>query len=318
MTGETQSILVVNESLQVESLWISTPVTTQASTQKDANQETNFEIPPKSKLQISLKPWQQASWVRIVSSSSELKIHHRVQDLESYRPWPWGSSNVLTLRRGLPHVTLWISNLTSIEQSFTLTGIDNGAQYLQQGLKPFETRAWVWRGSAGALKLQARFRVSALIVDALSKESLAFEPQVSDFKENLTSPPGDSKRFMLANAKGDQSFVVDLQDPKLIAEARAQIADPTSLRPRLLVARVASLFGPRQNDMNFDLLGRWQAPWSWQVVQVYRFADFGSLDCDGSPQLLEETLVWWLQARKGLICFWNYHVKSELQSDRSP
>lgn len=33
-------------------------------------------------------------------------------------------------------------------------------------------------------------------------------------------------------------------------------------------------------NFNSDLQSPWQAPWSWHVSEVIRFADFGSVDCN--------------------------------------
>jgi hypothetical protein len=44
---------------------------------------------------------------------------------------------------------------------------------------------------------------------------------------------------------------------------------------------------------------------------VSRFADFGHISCDGSPELVEERLMAWL--KNPHICFWSYRLERELR-----
>lgn len=300
MTENTKTLLAENSTPEVQSFWLLSP--DQPDHEVVQNQ---FEISPGSKLKVDLNPWREVPWIRILTPSKTLNFFLAVG--VKFIPIPLGSSNVLVLKRGPIHATLHLANLTSEKQKFAIQGLDNGATYLRGELNPFETRTLVWRGTASALKIGGELRLAAWYENSLTREALFFAPVTSDFASQLV-PVEAGARFVLANSARDQSFIVHLQDPKLIEQARAQIRNPQKALSRMLIARVTS----GTDHLNFDKFGAFGAPWSWHVEEVFRFADFGSIDCDGSPQQLEASLSWWLAARQGLICFWDYKVKEEL------
>ena len=305
ITTEVQTLLVENSSDSEETVWISKPLRP-----KQALEEVSQNVPAHSQLIIPLADYEADPWIRIQTLSSQIQLKYKLAT-GPFTPLGWGSSNLLAIDRSLKHAVLWVSNSTGLRQNFQIIGRDNGGTYLNGTLEPFETQKHSWRGTASSLLIRGEARLSAILEDSLSKESKAFTPVISDFRnQNNTPPPPESARFELANSAGNQSFIIELTDASLIAASRRQIAQPKSRQQRMLVARVER----GSAGLNFDSRGLWQAPWSWHVAEVYRFADFGSIDCDGSPQMMEQTLEGWLEARNGLICFWDYKIKAELPS----
>ena len=63
---------------------------------------------------------------------------------------------------------------------------------------------------------------------------------------------------------------------------------------------------------NRALLAKDKVPYSWSVYRVDAFADFAHIDCDGSPELVEERIAQRL-SEGGRICFWRYRVVRELK-----
>jgi len=114
--------------------------------------------------------------------------------------------------------------------------------------------------------------------------------------------------FILESGDHSQSFVVSLTDPDLIAQARAQISSPGDFRARILIGQISGGSG----GVNQNLRGSFNAPWSWHVAKVVKFAEMASQGCDGSPDFVEDFLQSWLDSKSN-ICFWSYRITRELQ-----
>ena len=106
-----------------------------------------------------------------------------------------------------------------------------------------------------------------------------------------------------------ESFVVPIQNPKLIQESLAQIANPGTAR--LLVARIEKSAAAAA-ALNRDFSSPLKTPWSWQVIEAQNYADLAHISCNGTPQIVEERLNSWMSETGGTICFWNYRVTREL------
>lgn len=304
LTEYDQELILLNPSSEEEPIWLSGP-----SDEDLGIQDIAYNLAAHSTTKIDLSTWRQQPWLQLHSLSQNIQLSLRTNS--GTLLWPWGSSSRLYMAHGLPQSDIWISNLNSVEQVIRLTGADNEREYLVTKLKPFETRKWSWRtlpdrATAGSLILTGEHRLAARLEDNLQHQSLAFSPLASEFK--IADKPKTHARFVLENSEQTQSFVIELEDPDLIQQARKQVQLPHAHISRMLVARVEM----GSHLLNYNPRDKWQTPWAWHVEQVYRFADFGSIDCDGNPELLEQTLNWWLKNRNGLICFWNYKIKNEL------
>ena len=123
------------------------------------------------------------------------------------------------------------------------------------------------------------------------------------------SPPTDGHFFLLTNSQKNQSYVVNITNPKLVSEARDQIQNPNSTSGRILIGQV----GKNSGGFNRDFNDTKKTPWTWHVDTVLHFAELASQDCDGSPEMLEEMALPWIE-NSGVICFWNYKVTKELKA----
>ncbi|GEM_PF-1513496 len=117
-----------------------------------------------------------------------------------------------------------------------------------------------------------------------------------------------AKVYFLVSTKetpARESFVIALDDPKMIKTAREQIHSPAF--EKIIVAGIELGHG----NYNRSFSAKDRAPYSWSVQRVDAFADFAHIDCDGSPDLTEERLYQKLN-EGGRICFWRYRVTREL------
>lgn len=186
---------------------------------------------------------------------------------------------------------LVIINSSPVEQSITGYG----------ALAGFEEKRFPL--ATNTAHLQTRFPIQAWL-ETTGGAPIALLPQVNPWP--LVNPAG--VWFEVSNKSESESFLVRLDSPKLIQQAREQIRSPLKPMPRRLIA-VVSAGG---SGFNRNTKDPYRRAWSWHITHVSRFADFSSIDCDGSPTQLEQNLDWWLEARQGQICFWNYRVTREL------
>lgn len=106
---------------------------------------------------------------------------------------------------------------------------------------------------------------------------------------------------------GDQ-FVIQITDPKMIAQARQQIANPNL--EKIIFAKIQK--GSSGFNRNWNKLEK--SFWSWSTSEVTNIADIGSTECNGIPQAVEDRVDSWVN-NPGRICFWSYRIKKELTPD---
>lgn len=152
------------------------------------------------------------------------------------------------------------------------------------------------------LVLEAKGRVNPALLNARTGRQLL----ARTFPPAKVPTDAAKKYFVLSNGAGDESFVIGLDDPALIAQARTFIKQGLA---KLLVADIEPALD-RSENRNYSLPDR--SPWSWKVSKVLRFNDLGSLACDGSPSQIEEFFPRWMNPANRHICFWRYHLKREL------
>ncbi len=105
-----------------------------------------------------------------------------------------------------------------------------------------------------------------------------------------------------------ETFVIPMDDPALIEEARYLINHPEVQWGRIISARIALGHG----GFNRHFKASQQPVWSWHVNQVTSLGDFGSQFCDGSPTQVELLAQEWVD-NIGIICFWNFTFIRELK-----
>jgi hypothetical protein len=112
--------------------------------------------------------------------------------------------------------------------------------------------------------------------------------------------------FLVAAREGvSDSFVVQIRDFAMAARARDLVKNPQ--KEKMLFAKVQK----DHQGFNRNFSTEQKNLWSWSTTEVTNFSDFGSIACNGQPQVLEDRVDSWL-ADPGQICFWNYRVKKEL------
>lgn len=110
--------------------------------------------------------------------------------------------------------------------------------------------------------------------------------------------------FLVSNKEKNQSFVISLTDYEKIKQAREIIEKK---QKKLIIAN----FTLGHQFENRDFYNILSLPWSWSINEVIGFNDVSLIDCDGSPELIEERGP--IQSQK--ICFWNYFLEKELSVD---
>lgn len=124
--------------------------------------------------------------------------------------------------------------------------------------------------------------------------------------------PINSKKYFLVARKesAEESFVIALDDPKMIATAREQITHRQL--EKIIVGRIAAQHG----NFNRPMTEKLSTPYSWHVYHVDSFADFAHIDCDGTPEFFEERVIEKLGPQgQGRICFWAFRVVRELTTN---
>lgn len=165
---------------------------------------------------------------------------------------------------------------------------------------------------SNSISVEAEGRISAYLT-TYRKSSYAsiFWPRAKDLHRNVMPMEsaailpinGALTYFLMGNPERDEYYVLPLEDLQLIAQARELIQTGY----KKLVSAEIRVASAKSSRANRNFVGK-STPWSWEVERVYGFNDFGSIDCDGSPQQVEDLLLAWHKP----ICFWSYHLIREL------
>jgi hypothetical protein len=166
----------------------------------------------------------------------------------------------------------------------------------------YKTQTYKFPASATTAELVGEGRLTALLMDASTRSFLKEAPPVP-VEVNVNEK---ASYFLLTDYEGKKSFVVKIEDQKMADRARKLIAE----------GKYQLLFGDIEyapGTENRSLTEKNPVPFSWHVSKVVNFNDYGSIDCDGSPEAVEDQIFAWLQKKR--ICFWNYHLQKELSTD---
>ncbi len=297
---ELKTLVVTNLKSQPKDLWLSGP---------NLQDETRFTVPAYGQVEIPLTDFSQHSWMRAVTPESKV-LHLEIQtsfeimlDLEPEQSTTWkvrapASAEIILFNQAPFQQKIEMRTPTMVWKEVTLAAFEKIRMPIAPEL----------RGQVISLNGEARF--GGLLMAGENSQRLAANPK----PQVLPISEGSARYFRLTNSNQDQSYVVKLESADLIAEAQNQIQHPwqTASLPRILMARVEVGHG----GFNRDLSSPWKAPWSWHIAEAYRFADFASQACDGSPEFLEQTLQSWSPDGQGVICFWNYRITEELSAEQ--
>jgi hypothetical protein len=297
---ELKTLVVTNLKSQPKDLWISGP---------NLQDETRLTVPAYGHLEIPLTDFSQHPWLRAVSTEPHA-LHLEIQtsfetmlDLEPEQTTTWKvravtAGEIILFNQAPFAQKIEIRTPTLIWKEVTLAAFEKIHIPIAPELK------------SHVLSINGEARFSGISLAGENSQRLVANPK----PQILAIGESPARYFRLTNSSQDQSYVVKLDSAELIAEAQNQIQRPwqTTYLPRILMARVEGGHG----GFNRDMSSPWKAPWSWHVAEVFRFADFASQACDGSPEFLEQTLQSWSPDGQGVICFWNYRITEELSADQ--
>lgn len=214
--------------------------------------------------------------------------------------------------RGVRTVKFNIQNLGWQSHSVLLTAYSKDDSVIGSktvDIKDYDTSAMKWSLEKEVAKIEVRaegrLHSWAFFPTGISE---GFSPGVS-LKPVVLSPDLAKTYFLIAtrDAKPQESYVVGFSDLEQIKTARAQIN--TTGFEKILVARLQMGHG----GFNRNYFSKDHAPYSWSVSEVDAFADFAHISCDGSPDIVEERLLQYVNDG-GRICFWRYRVVRELSN----
>ena len=295
----TQELWVVNASAVAETAWVA-PAHLDANT----NNEIAVELAPRSKQKVDLASLGASPWFQ-VKSRENVRLQVLIKNLSANNSWsavPEGR----TRKRGLQTSdadAVFIHNLSPISQDgLILVQLRSGGIWRRNfRMEAFES-AKVSLPETDFQQVQVEGEMPLLATAHTSRGPAFLNP----IKEDVY--PIKATRFLLTNSSKTQSYVVELSDPLMIAQARQQIANPNTYQARILFAEISD--GP--NGTNQDLSNWGQGSWSWHVSRPIKFGELASQSCDGSPEFIEDFLAAWLQSGS-IICFWGYKVTEELR-----
>lgn len=214
--------------------------------------------------------------------------------------------------RGVRSVKFNIQNLAWQSHPVLLTAYSLGGAVIGSrhfDLKDYDTQAFKWTLHEDMARVEVRsegrLHSWAFFPNGVSE---SFSPGVS-LKPVVLEPDLSKTYFLVAtrDARPSESYVVGFSDPEQIKTARAQIN--TTGFEKILVARLQIGHG----GFNRNYFSKDHAPYSWSVSEVDAFADFAHISCDGSPDLVEERLMQYVNDG-GRICFWRYRIVRELSA----
>lgn len=283
--SEIKTLIVNNPTTNSQLLWIAKPVDGSSG-----STEVSFSIAAGQKLEFPLVDMRDVNFIHVKAQSKQLTAS--VIDQTGHQiAWPKGSSAAYQDFK-FNDSTALIINLTPFAQTFSVN--DQSIQLAGFG----KIRMPI---PAGSFKAQGQSRfLASRISPAVAMVNFNSAPVP-------LSPPAEGHFFLLTNSQKNQSYVVNITNPELVTEARDQIQNPLSTSGRILIGQV----GKNSGGFNRDFNDTKKTPWTWHVDTVLHFAELASQDCDGSPEMLEEMALPWIE-NSGVICFWNYKVTKEL------
>jgi hypothetical protein len=301
-TDGVDSVILQNTSNQLQNVWLSAP-----NDLLNPVDESNISIPPGQSVTLNLGPEKSWPWLQIKSySTANVRIFGQNNSGNSFAVSS-GRADTLQLKNRMTTVSgqLHLSNLSPLPQTLQIAvHTFQGSIHKEQiSLAAFAKASVDMQVSPLAtVVIQGQYAITGLWSTSQGTEQLeALTSQVP------SSIDPQETYFLMSNAELTQSYIFHTHDSALITQARNQIQNPA--RSKILVAKID--YG--NGNFNRDLLSPLRTVWSWQISQVYEFADLASQDCDGSPAIVEDALESWLGGT-GAICFWNYKILRELSA----
>lgn len=308
---DLKTVFVYNRSPQPQVLWISGPIA-HLPANPDEKLEHAITVDAYGSSEIPLIDFPGLPWLHFKTDNPKallLTVMNKngiETNLNSGSTERWTS-------RAISGADLVLLNLAPIAQKIQLTDTSQDPTHsysvVVEAFGKHRTKLPTWAGGRNLI-IQGEARIHGFLIDPTRSQSFTPSLDASPLKPSL-----DSTYFRLSNRSGSQSYIVGLNDAKMIEQARDQIRQPMEAPgpwlPRILVAEIDYGSGNENRD--------WSKPgkpvWSWHIKQVFNFAHLAHQDCDGSPEMLEEFLQPWKEG-SAIICFWSYHVVEEISTSQ--
>jgi len=301
------TLTVTNTSADSQRAWIQTRV------DQDLD-EVEQVMEPHSQLKISGADFLNATQAFSIKAAEENTLFALVQcDSEPALVLGKHTSPVVAHTFSSPTQSLKIHlmNLFLQTNKIGLTAFDQQGEVVESKTitlnNSYDTQSLKWILSKPVVRLEIKGEArlhSEVLYESQNKE-LQSPAQVTSYS---SFDVDTAKTYFLVSThekKPEQGFVIALDDPQKIAKAREQVAHPEL--EKIVVAHIELNSG----NHNRAFMSSDKSPYSWSVSQVYSFSDVALIDCDGSPDLIEEHLEKKL-LEGGHICFWRYRVVREL------
>jgi hypothetical protein len=300
-------LVLENKTSQTQTFWTQT-----AHTQ--GPHEKSFQVGGKSTMTLvgsrfltdksafSIKTSQKNALA--ITADCEDSIQFPLQDLTSLKVTHHFSTNVRTVKVYLLNLFIQANDMKL--KAYGMSGNFLGERQVTLS-KYYETNTFKWRlpQTVARIEVEGDQRLSSVILYDDHGIEKSVPPKVSA-PAPLNADP--RKTYFLVSTKEmrpNEGFVIALEDQKMIDIARDQI------RFKDLEKIVVAGIELGNGGYNRAFYSKDRSPYSWSVYRVDAFADFAYIDCDGSPDLIEERLMQRLN-EGGRICFWRYRVTREL------
>ena len=271
--------------------------------------ETEYPINAKTTLSLKIEKKLPEDRHAVLYFNSSLNLKASFHCGTSSYPATDIEGGVLTFKKTSPtHNKLWFQNLFTDNNKVKIELLDSAGrakETIDLNLKSTQTAAYTLDKNQNwsFARISSSNRLASfLLTDNLSALADINAPQTSTIESS-------GRYFLVGPRDGDyDSFVVKIENPLLIEQARSFIKTPSA--EKILFARIQK----DHQGVNRNFNSPTRNFWSWSTTEVTGFGDFGSTACNGSPQLLEDRLDGWLND-PAKICFWSYRVKKELTPD---
>jgi hypothetical protein len=294
-TDYEEQIVLQNSSNERIEIWLSSP-----SEQNDPDFTPYFVLQPFEKL--ILPEFTQLNWLKVWTSSQSVSVSLALNQ-SNQMVVTEETSSLLSIGPQLFDGEVWLSNLSANPQRVEFVDQKTKTVDFSIDLSSQQTKKILWPRNLKKYSIQGQYRLSGFFYNPTINK-------ISALTASKSKPqPATGNYFVLENPDKTQSFIVQISDPHLLELAYKQILEPLKPQPRILIARISA----GNQGYNFDTHSDYQAPWSWSVSQIHRFADFASTECNGNPQYLEQYLLPWIEQKQGLICFWGYRITREIK-----
>lgn len=298
---DSGELKVTNTSSQNTSVWLQ-------KFDPSLAHETEFLLNAKSTINIKIEKTSLEDRHALLHFNDTLNLKATYQCGPISYPATDIEGGVLTFKKSSPtHNKLWLQNLFTDQNNVKIDLMDSNGisiESINLNLKSVQTVAYTLdkKQNWSFVKVSSSNKLASfLLTDSLTALAGSAKPQTSNIEAG-------GHFFLVGPRVGNSdSFVVKIENPALIEQARNLIKNPSL--EKILFARIEK----NHQGVNRNFNSPTHNFWSWSATEVTGFGDFGSTACNGSPQMLEDRVDGWLND-PGKICFWSYRVKKELTS----